>query len=50
VQHGVLVAQGQQFGVFAQVSPHQHSNQIKQAAHELVQHRQQQHPTMIHDG
>jgi hypothetical protein len=49
VQHGVLVAQGQQFGILAQVSPHQHSNQTKQTAHELVQHRQRQHPTMILD-
>jgi len=49
VQHGVLVAQGEQFGVLAQVSPHHHSNQTEQTAHELVQHRQQQHSMMIHD-
>jgi hypothetical protein len=39
VQHGVLVAQDQQFGILTQISTHQYSDQTEQAAHELVQHR-----------
>jgi len=49
VQHGVLVAQGEQFGVLAQVSPHKDGAQTEQPAHEPVQDRQQQHPMRIHD-
>jgi hypothetical protein len=39
-QHGVLVAQDQQLGFLAQISPHQHSVQTEQTTHELVQDRQ----------
>jgi len=49
VQHGVLVPQDQQFGVFAQISSHQHSGQTEQPSHQLIQDRQQHHPTIIHD-
>ncbi len=48
-QHGVLVAQDQQFGILAQIPPHQHRSQTEQGTHQPVQDRQQQHPTIIHD-
>jgi hypothetical protein len=48
-QHRVLMAQNQQFGVLAQVSPHQHRSQTQQRTHQPIQHRQQRHPTIIHD-
>jgi hypothetical protein len=43
------VAQNQQFGVLAQISPHQHSDQTEQRTHQPIHHRQQQRPTIIHD-
>jgi len=48
-QYGVLVPQDQQFGILAQVSPHQHHGQTEQTTRQPVQDRQQQHPTIIHD-
>jgi len=48
-QHGVVVPQHQQLGVFAQVSPYQYGGQTEQTTQEPVHDRQQQHPTIIHD-
>ena len=48
-QHGVLVAQDQQFDILAQISAHQYDGQTKQAPHQLIQDRKQPHPTMIQD-
>jgi hypothetical protein len=36
-QHGVLVAQDQQFGILTQISTHQHDGQMEQSAHHLIQ-------------
>src|SRR2546423_12173788 len=43
------MSQHQQFGVLAQVSPHQHGDQTKQTTQEPVQDRQRRHSTIIHD-
>jgi hypothetical protein len=48
-QHGVLVPQHHQLRILAQVFPHQHSGQTEQPAHQMIEDRQQQHPTIIHD-
>jgi hypothetical protein len=48
-QHGILVAQHQQFGILVQVSSQLHRGQTEQRTHQPVHDRQQQHPTMIHD-